>query len=260
MSAVLSGHWRTWLTDEEDDDTGQDYLCPRTWTPVSPIVTRPSFVDKGSIVKRAALRSLIQLMQQRCRGSLRHYISRVLQSPLPTDSPLHDGDCRSIQRSLPRDAWVTYIDLVDTYFHIPIHRDYRKCIWFQTRDTICQFRSLLFGLLQHLRYSPRLWQRSNAGTRDGHQSLSVPGRLTHLFTISRPVTPRHWSVQVLNLCHSMGLLIHDKQSELIPKQKFQAKEDVLIRGRSCSVSCVHTENGSSRTAAHIWNPTLHLST
>ena len=28
-----------------------------------------------------------------CRGSLRHYISRVLQSPLPRDSPLHDGEC-----------------------------------------------------------------------------------------------------------------------------------------------------------------------
>ena len=28
------------------------------------------------------------------------------------------------------------------------------------------------------------------------------------------------TVQVLNLCHMMGLLIHDKKSELIPKQKF----------------------------------------
>ena len=31
----------------------------------------------------------------------------------------------------------------------------------------------------------------NAGKRDGHQSLSVPGRLPHLFTISGPVPPRH---------------------------------------------------------------------
>ena len=27
------------FTNEEDDDTGQDYLCLRTWTPVSPIIT-----------------------------------------------------------------------------------------------------------------------------------------------------------------------------------------------------------------------------
>ena len=76
-----------------------------------------AFVDKGSIVKHTALPSLIQSMHQnnRCRGSLRHYISRVLQSPLPCpkeirrletshrplishllprDSPLPDGECR----------------------------------------------------------------------------------------------------------------------------------------------------------------------
>ena len=42
----------------------------------------------------------------------------------------------------------------------------------------------------------------NASTRDGHQSLSVPGRLlTHLFTISRPVPLRH--------CTSAQSLPHD---------------------------------------------------
>ena len=30
------------FANEEDDDTGHDYLCPRTQAPVSPIVTRPS--------------------------------------------------------------------------------------------------------------------------------------------------------------------------------------------------------------------------
>ena len=30
------------FTNEEDDDIGQDYLCPRTRAPVSPIITRPS--------------------------------------------------------------------------------------------------------------------------------------------------------------------------------------------------------------------------
>ena len=30
----------------------------------------------------------------------------------------------SIRRSLPRDAWATFIDLVDTCFHIHIHRRY----------------------------------------------------------------------------------------------------------------------------------------
>ena len=57
----------------------------------------------------------------------------------------------SIPQSLPRDAWVTSIDLVDTYFHITIHRGYQKCLRFQTRDTIYQFWALPFGL------SPAPW-------------------------------------------------------------------------------------------------------
>ena len=51
----------------------------------------------------------------------------------------------SIRRSFPRDAGVTSIDLGYTYFHIPIHR-LRKCLRFQIRDTIYQFRALPFGL------------------------------------------------------------------------------------------------------------------
>ena len=33
------------FTNEGNDDTGQDYLCPRTWVSVSPIVMRPSTLD-----------------------------------------------------------------------------------------------------------------------------------------------------------------------------------------------------------------------
>jgi len=53
----------------------------------------------------------------------------------------------SIRRSLPRDTWVTSIDLVDAYFH----RGYQKFLRFQTRDRIYQFRALPFGL------SPAPW-------------------------------------------------------------------------------------------------------
>ena len=101
------------------------------------------------------------------------------------------------------------------------------------------------------------------------------------------------TVQVLNLCHMMGLLIHDKKSELIPKQKFlffcdtsstwfpsrslQLRFDITNQALICSFllsqgGCAHTwqillglfasteKNGSSGKAAHPRSPTLHLST
>ena len=102
------------------------------------------------------------------------------------------------------------------------------------------------------------------------------------------------TVQVLNLCHTMGPLIHDKKLELIPKQKFLflgyqfdlvpfqpssrsfqlwihiTKSKPLIPAkprRTCSYMadptrslCVHRKTGSSGMAIHPRSPTLHLST
>ena len=129
----------------------------------------------------------------------------------------------SIRRSLPRDAWVTSIDLVDTYFHIPIHRGYRKCLRFQTRDTIYQFRALLFGL------SPAPWVFTKIMT-EIKMLVHVMGiDLCQYLDDWLIYSPSHDqclrdTVQVLNLCHMMDLLIHDTKSELIPKQKFLFSE------------------------------------
>ena len=129
----------------------------------------------------------------------------------------------SIRRSLPRDAWVTSIDLVDTYFHIPIHRGYRKCLRFQTRDTIYQFRALLFGL------SAAPWVFTKIMT-EIKMLVHVMGiDLCQYLDDWLIYSPSHDqclrdTVQVLNLCHMMDLLIHDTKSELIPKQKFLFSE------------------------------------
>ena len=43
------------FTNKEDDDTGQDYLCPRTRAPVSPIVTRPSTLHPLDIPRQVVV-------------------------------------------------------------------------------------------------------------------------------------------------------------------------------------------------------------
>ena len=131
----------------------------------------------------------------------------MLQSPLLEIPHFTMESAESIRRSLPRDAWVTSIDLVDTYFHIPIHRGYRKCLRFQTRDTIYQFRALPFG------FSPAPWVFL--------MGINLCQYLDDwlIYSPSHDQCLRD-TVQMLNLCHKMGLLFHDKKSELIPKQKF----------------------------------------
>ena len=198
------------FTNTEDDDTGQDYLCPRTRAAISPIVTRPSTLwtyhdrwscyllylqgrwelcpctamsgDEGDAASGCAVCSGSRFLSSVpsvphdgcpicvCRQGLYHEAhslpdtdivhatNNVVEVVCDTTSPgcySHPFQdiphftmerAESIRRSLPLYAWVTSIDLVDTYFHIPIHRGYRKCLRFQTRETIYQFRALPFGL------------------------------------------------------------------------------------------------------------------
>ena len=164
-----------------------------------PGVCPSAFVDNGSIMKHTALRSLMQSMQQ---NNVCDTTSPGCYSHLSVVIPHFTMESvERIQRSLPRDAWVTSIDLVDTYFHIPTHRGYRKCLRFQTWDIIYQFQILPFGLSPAPWVFIKIMTDQNAGTRVGHQSLSVPGLLAHLFSISRPVHPRH--------CKSAQSLPHD---------------------------------------------------
>ena len=46
------------FANEEDDDTGRDYLCPRTRPPVSPTVARPLTLDPLDIPRPLLTRTV----------------------------------------------------------------------------------------------------------------------------------------------------------------------------------------------------------
>ena len=130
----------------------------------------------------------------------------------------------------------------------------------------------------------------NAGTRDGHQSLSVLGRLAHLYTISRPVPLRHCtSAQSLSdderpdsrqeigtdpkteipfsgipvrssflpgHCNSGSIPQYQSPNSLIPAKPRRMCSCVADPTRSI---CVHRKTVSSGRATHPQSPTLHLS-
>ena len=171
-------------------------------------------------MKRTALWSLIQSMQQNSvvevvhdttsPGCYSHQRSQEvgdshrprISQLLPRDSPLHDADygkhsaispsrclghfhrsCGCLFSHTHPQRLPKMSSISDSGNHIPIPG---TAVW--------PFSSTL-GI--HQDYD----RDQNAGTPDGHQSLSVPGRLAHLFTISRPVPPRH--------CTSAQSLPHD---------------------------------------------------
>ena len=195
------------------------------------------FVNKGPNVKTQALRTLVQTMLINGTIELVHdtsapgFYSRLFLAPQKSEGwrPLIDlsslnaflellhftmETAESIRQSLPRDAWVTSIDLVDAYFYISIHRSYRKFLRFQTRDATYQFRALPFGL------SPAPWTFTNV-MMEGKCWCMACQYLDDwlIYSTSKDQCLRDTG-QVLQLCHTMDLLIHEKKSDLIPTQKF----------------------------------------
>ena len=163
----------------------------------------------------------MQQVGMQCSGSrfLRHYISRVLQSPLPRDSPLHDGECgkhsaispsrrmghfhRSCGYLFPHthpQRLPKMSSISDSGHHIPIPG---TAVW--------PFSSIL-GIYQDYDRDQMLVHVMGINL-----SQYLDDRL--IYSPSPDQCLRD-TVQVLNLCHTMGLLIHDNKSELIPKQKF----------------------------------------
>ena len=86
----------------------------------------------------------------------------------------------NIQRSLPQEAWVTSIDLVDAYFYIPIHRGYWKFLRSHIRDAIYQ---LGFHQGYEGNQSIGAWHR--------HPPVSIRVRLTDILNTLRSVSQRH---------------------------------------------------------------------
>ena len=52
----------------------------------------------------------------------------------------------TIRTSLQQGEWLTSIDFKDTYFHIPIQEQSRKCLRFHIQGQAYQFKALPFGL------------------------------------------------------------------------------------------------------------------
>ena len=125
----------------------------------------------------------------------------------------------SIRTSLNTGKWVTSIDLQNAYLHIPIHPRSRKYLRFAHRSQIYQFTSLPFGLAP----APQVFtmivkevklMALSRGIRI-HQHLD-----DWLIRAQSPEESSHNTKVVVDLTESLGWMINQVKSELIPTQVF----------------------------------------
>ncbi|VDI24782.1 Hypothetical predicted protein [Mytilus galloprovincialis] len=112
------------------------------------------------------------------QGGLRPILNLKTTKPVCHTSSLQNGNLRSVLKSLKIGDWAVKLDLQDAYFHIPIHKHYRKF--------------LRFSILGKKVSIPSSTIRSTIGSKDFHKSdgssrcvsaktndshIYVPGRL-----------------------------------------------------------------------------------
>ena len=108
-------------------------------------------------------------------------------------------------------------DLKDAYFQILIHRSSRKLLRFTSEGTVYQFRAQYFGLST----APQVFTRVFAAVSAWAHSHGI--RLLHylddwLILASSEREAKQSVQSLLSLCHTLGIVINEKKSDLVPSQ------------------------------------------
>ena len=115
--------------------------------------------------------------------------------------------------------WVTSIDFKDTYFHIPIHSQFRKYMRFYIQGQSYQFKALPFGLsTAPLEFTVVAKEVKRMALQRGiriHQYLDdwLVRATSHQTCLPHTQT-------LVALCQNLGWLVNKEKSELEPKQVF----------------------------------------
>ena len=125
---------------------------------------------------------------------------------------------RSILPHLRKGLWATSIDLSDAYLHIPLHPESRRFVTFVFEGTQYVFRTLPFGLSTAPRVFTRVTRVLAAFIR--RRGVRIFMYLDDWLIIAEDeVTAKAHTLWVLELTQSLGWLINQAKSDLIPSQK-----------------------------------------
>jgi len=125
----------------------------------------------------------------------------------------------SVRSAIRQGDWATLIDLKDAYFHVLIHRRFRKWLRFIWKDRIFQFRALPFGLS----LAPWVFTRIVrevcivAHSKGIRLVVYLDDWMTLAANQSR--SNKH-SLAVVNLARSLGFILNGMKCSLTPSQTF----------------------------------------
>ena len=123
----------------------------------------------------------------------------------------------SVLLSVWEGDFLASVDLKDAYFQIPVHRSSRKLLRFTSEGTVYQFKVLCFRLWT----APQVFTRVFAAVSAWVHSRGILLLLyldDWLVLASSEAVARQHVRELLSLCHSLGIVINDEKSDLVPLQ------------------------------------------
>ena len=123
----------------------------------------------------------------------------------------------SVLLSAREGDFLASLDLKDAYFQIPIHRSSRKLLRFMSEGTVYQFKALCFGLSTAPQVFTRVFAAVSAWAHS--RGIRLLRYLDDWLVLSSSEKKAKESIrELLSLCRTLGIVINEKKSDLVPSQ------------------------------------------
>ena len=123
----------------------------------------------------------------------------------------------SVLLSVREGDFLASLDLKDAYFQIPIHGSSRKLLRFMSEGTVYQFKALCFGLPTAPQVFTRVFAAVSAWAHS--RGIRLLRYLDDWLVLSSSEKKAKQSIrELLSLCHTLGIVINEKKSDLVPSQ------------------------------------------
>ena len=123
----------------------------------------------------------------------------------------------SVLLSVREGDFLASLNLKDAYFQIPIHGSSRKLLRFMSEGTVYQFKALCFGLSTAPQVFTRVFTAVSAWAHS--RGIRLLRYLDDWLVLASSEKKAKQSVQeLLSICHTLGIVINEKKSDLVPSQ------------------------------------------
>ena len=123
----------------------------------------------------------------------------------------------SVLLSVREGDFLASLDLKDAYFQIPIHGSSRKLLRFMSEGTVYQFKALCFGLSTAPQVFTRVFAAVSAWAHS--RGIRLLRYLDDWLVLSSSEKKAKESIrELLSLCRTLGFVINEKKSDLVPSQ------------------------------------------